>query len=131
MASGLWSITNFPATATAASASQAAPTNGSTTGMVVRCRAVSFSVACAGTAQTPLQGVIRDGPTGTGTIMQNFVLAGPQDGSSIVQLSGLDVRASLGNAITVEFVANNVTASQSTVSAQGDLVPQGYPTFQE
>ena len=131
MASGAWQINNYPSTATAASASIAAPASAKAVGQITRLRSLQATVACGATAQTPIELVVRDGASGTGTVIASFALAAPADGFASLQQTPLDLRASLGNALTVEFAAANVAASQSAVSAQGDFVPQGYPMFQE
>lgn len=123
-----WAISNFPSTATQATVSQAYPaTTG--TGLVTRLRALQFTVAAGATAQTPLEAVVRDGASGTGTIIASFALAAPANSACVIALSDLDLRASPNNALTVEFTGGGVTASQESVSAQGDLVPVGYPAF--
>ena len=73
--------------------------------------------------------MVRDGASGTGTILAQFDLAIPANGATSVILPNLDIRASLGNAITVEF-ASGVSNDREDVNAQGDFIPQGYPIFQ-
>lgn len=124
-----WTALNFPSTATAATVSVAAPTGASASNLCTRLRALQISVSCGATAQTPLQWVVRDGATGAGTIIATGTLAAPANDWAECNLTGLDLRTTPGNALTVEFTAAGVTASQEAVSAQGDYVPQGYPQF--
>lgn len=126
--SDLWTITNAPAANTAASASQAAPTNASANGQVLRLRALQASLGGTGAGAALL--VVRDGPTATGTILAQQQMNIPANGCASVDLTGLDLRASLGNAITVETTSGGGANTLLTVSAQGDLVPSGYPPFQ-
>ena len=124
-----WVITNFPSTATVATAGQVVPASAKAVGQVTRLRSLQVSVATGATAQTPLQWVVRDGATGAGTIIATGALSAPANSVAAVDLTGLDLRASLGNAITVEFTAAGVSASQQAVSAQGDYVAHGAPLF--
>jgi hypothetical protein len=123
MAGGGWQITNRATAGAAASASQAAPTNGSATGMQLRLRSIVASIV--GTANMVDRLVVRDGATGVGTIIFSADLGAAGNSGQAVPLSDLDVRASKGNALTVEFVSGSGTAEN--VAAQGDLVPVGYP----
>ena len=122
---GLWSISNRANAGSAASASQAAPASASAVGQQTRLRSLQcrLSGVAAGTDQL----VIRDGASGTGTIIWQADLSVGANGlSDQLSLTGLDIRASLGNALTVEFV-NGVGSDREDVNAQGDFVPQGYP----
>lgn len=95
--------------------------------MCVRLRAIQCSLG-GSAAGTDLL-VVRDGATGAGTILLQVDLAVPANGSNIVQLTGLDIRSTPGNGLTVEFVSG-VSSDREAVNAQGDYVPQGYPQFE-
>lgn len=121
-----WTITNRGTSGTAASASRASPTSASSVGQQTRLR--SFQCTLSGTAAGTDQLVIRDGASGSGTIIAQFDLSVAANGNSIIALSGLDLRASVGNSLTIEFV-NGVTSDTEDVNAQGDFIPAGYPMF--
>lgn len=125
--SGYWSITARASAGSASSASQDAPTSAQGVGQITRLR--SLQCTLGGTSAGTDQLVVRDGPTGTGTIIWQADLAIAANGTSPLVISNLDLRASLGNALTVEFVSG-VTGDREDVNAQGDFVPQGYPAFQ-
>lgn len=95
--------------------------------MCVRLRAIQCSLA--GSAAGTDQLVIRDGASGTGTILQTLDFAVAANGSQVEQLTGLDIRSTPGNGLTVEFVSG-VSSDRESVNAQGDYVPQGYPQFE-
>lgn len=122
--SGYWRISNRPSSGTAASASRAAPTSGLAAGTQVRMRAiqVSLSGSSAGTDQV----VVRDGASGAGAIIWTADLSIPANGGQVYNEWQLDLRATPGNALTVEFV-NGVANDQESVNAQGDYVPSGWP----
>lgn len=122
-----WQITNRSAAAAAASASQPAPASASATNrLVARLRAIQASIqsVAAGTDQL----VVRDGASGVGTIIWQTDIQVAIGAFAMVELAGLDLRASPGNALTVEFVTG-VASDREAVNAQGDFVPQGYPPF--
>lgn len=125
-----WNINSVPSTAAQATATQAAPAGGLAAGLILRLRSIVAAVATGATAQTPLQWVIRDGASGSGTILRTGVVAAPANSGDAMIEESMDVRASPGNALTVEFTAAGVTASQESVSASGDIIPQGYPIYQ-
>lgn len=129
-AGGGWTINNFPSTATQATASQAAPATAAAGGNQLRLRCLTVTLAAGATAATPLQAVVRDGATGTGTVIWTGALAAPANGSGVIVKCDQDLRATVGNALTIEFTAAGAAATQEAVSAQGDIVPAGYPMFQ-
>ena len=124
MSQGLWTVSNFPATATAASASQVAVGG---TGVVNRARNVCFSVATGATASGPIQCVVRDGDPGTGTIIWQGVIGAAIGGGDCIPLNNCDLRASQGNALTAETVTGGAATSQISISMSGDLVQIGKP----
>lgn len=128
MASGQWQINNFPAAAAQATANQAAPSTSS--GLVNRLRTLTITLSAGANAQTPIEVVVRDGATGAGTVIWSASLAvAVNSAAPPIALSGLDLRSSQGNAITVEFTGTTAAATQQSVSAGGDTVPVGYPAF--
>jgi hypothetical protein len=126
-----WTITARAAAGSPSSATQAAPASAGTTTTtnrtVVRLRALQcrLSGSAAGTDLL----VVRDGATGAGTIIWQQDLSVPANGSDSVNVTGLDLRATPGNGLTVEFVSG-VASDREDVNAQGDFVPQGYPIGQ-
>jgi hypothetical protein len=124
---GYWSITARASAGSASSASQAAPAAAGGVGQISRLRAIQCSLGGSGVGADQL--VVRDGDTGTGTIIAQWDLSVAANGVGLLQLAGMDLRASPGNALTVEFVSG-VTSNREDVNAQGDFVPQGYPAFQ-
>lgn len=128
MASGVngWKITNYPALATAPSASQAALNTPAVGQQTVRCRALQISCAGSAAAATGiLQFVIRDGATGVGTIIWSETLQANSNSGHNLSASGLDIRASAANALTIECTSTVPAGCQAAVSMQGDYVPQG------
>ena len=93
----------------------------------MRLRAIQATLA--GSAAGTDQLVVRDGASGSGTILAQFDLSVPTNGFSSIQLAGLDLRSTPGNGITVEFAAG-VSSDRESVNAQGDIIPSGYPMFQ-
>lgn len=117
---GDWSINNTPAAATAATITRAAG------GAGVRHVATSISatVATIGTAQAvALVLVLRDGATGAGTILWSKQVVLPVNAVWEVNISGLNIVGTAATAMTLEFVANNVAASFSSVSLTGHDTP--------
>lgn len=70
--------------------------------------------------------VVRDGPTGTGSIIFQSNLNIPANSQDIFSRSDLDLRATIGNVMTIEFLAGTPGDFQ-TVNALGDYVPLGTP----
>jgi hypothetical protein len=128
MATAPWTITNRSAAGSAATASQAAPAGAGTTKTNTIVRLRSLFATLQGVAAGTDQLVVRDGASGTGTIIWQGDLIVAVNGGAIVQMSDLDLRASLGNALTVEFV-NGVSSNRECVSAAGDFIPVGHPMY--
>jgi hypothetical protein len=114
-----WSVTNTPAAATKATASKAAG------GGTVRHVATSISVctAQAGTAQTPIAINLRDGATGAGTVLRTWKMSSIIQDSKCVESSGLAMIGTANTAMTIEFGAAGVAASEQTVTLTGFSVP--------
>lgn len=127
MAYNGWNIVSYPSTAAAASASRAAPTTQA--GDIIRLRSLTLGVAANGAASGNIKFVVRDGATGAGTIIWETVLAAPDGGSNSIFLTGLDLRASLGNALTVESTGAGAAGSQISISASGDQIATSYMNF--
>lgn len=121
-----WQITNRSALGSPASASQPAASAAPNGGQVNRLRSLTATLAGAGGGIDQL--VVRDGPSGTGTIIWQGDLAAAANGSASIFLANMDLRASVGNAITIEFVVG-VSGNRESVNAEGDYVPIGYPMF--
>lgn len=113
--SGFWQQTARAATGNA-TVTAAAPAGGAVGGTIVRLRALQISTgAVALTAQ------VLDGAA---VIWQEDIPAAGQN----VALVALDLRASPGNALVVQFVGTNTTVP-TDINAQGDYIPVGYPAF--
>ena len=119
--SGTWSLTNTAAAGSAASVVQAASSGASGAGMQVRLRTLSASASLASTAGVVVMQVL-DGAT----VIHSARLYVPTTGSVIYTLADVDLRASPGNNLTVNFAAGLAGCTQ-TVNAQGDFIPQGTP----
>ena len=111
---GYWSINHTPAAAT-----QATITKAAVAGTRHVCKTITATIACAGTAQTPLAVYLRDGATGVGTILWSAKVSAPANTSQILQITGLSVVGSVNTAMTLEFAAAGVAASEATVSLSG------------
>lgn len=125
-ASGSWSLNNYPTIGERASATQSVPANAATTGVVLRLRSLQLSLGASGSAQPPLRVNVRDGQQGTGTILWSQTLAAPANGVASVFLDNLDIRASVGSSLSIEFGAAGIATTQQSVAGQGDMVPVGY-----
>ena len=124
MPANTWQITNRASAGAAATASQAAPGAALNGGAVVRLRSLQAAISGTGAGTDLL--VVRDGASGAGAIIWSLDMAMPANDTQIVQVTGLDLRASVGNALTVEFVSG-VSSDRENVNAQGDFIPQGWP----
>ncbi len=114
-----WSVTNTPAAATQATASKGAG------GGTVRHVATTITAcsAQAGTAQTPIAINLRDGATGAGTILRTWKISSIIQDSKCVEASGLAMIGTANTAMTIEFAAAGVAASEQTVTLTGFSVP--------
>jgi hypothetical protein len=63
------------------------------------------------------------------TVIWNMDLSAVANGQAQVSLAPLDIRASIGNNLTVAFV-NGVSGDIEDVNMQGDYVPAGWPLYQ-
>lgn len=110
-----WSVTNTPAAATQATASRAAGAAG------VRHVATTITacLAAGATAQTPVVVNLRDGATGAGTVLRSWAISAPVNDSKCADLSGLAMLGTAATAMTIEFAAAGVAASQQTVTLTG------------
>lgn len=124
--SGYWSITNRSIAGSPASASLAAAASAIDGGQVNRLRSLTGTLAGNNAGSDLL--VVRDGPSGTGTIIWQTDLGKGVNGMGSMFLANMDLRASPGNALTIEFVNGLATVTES-VNAEGDYVPLGYPMF--
>jgi anti-sigma factor RsiW len=120
-----WSITATGAAAQA-SASQAAPN----APYQNRLRAIQCTLS--GTAVGAVKIVVRDGASGAGAIIGQFDLSIPTSNgpAAILALTGLDLRASPGNALTLESTGSGGANTTTDVNGQGDIVPVGWPAYQ-
>lgn len=113
---GNWSILNFPATNTAATATRAADAAGRRHVLT----SLHFSVTGAPAAAAGIvQCVVRDGATGVGTIIWSGVLAAPTADASEISLGNLSIVGSVNTALTIEFAGASGAGTQQSVSATG------------
>lgn len=120
--SSQWQINNRGAAGAAATASKTAPAGYAAGNLVLRLRSLTATLAGSGAGTDQL--VVRDGASGSGAIIFTCDLSIPANGFASIAQPDLDLRASPGNAITIEFVSG-VATDREDVSAQGDYVPQG------
>ncbi len=126
--SGFWQVSNRSLAGAPATASVPSPLSSVYGGQQVRLRALECFVA--GSAGGGDELVVRDGPTLTGPVIFSADLSiGTIGGAQIVQLTDLDIRATIGNTLTIEFVSG-IGSDRENVNAQGDYVPIGYPLGQ-
>ena len=125
-----WQITSGTVAAgSQATASQAVTTNEATSGMVTRLRTICASLVGTGGVATGTL-VIADGASATSALaVWTIQMACVSGGGQIIHLADMDVRASVGNSLTVGFIAGGGGAIVQAVSATGDLVPVGAPAF--
>jgi len=121
MPSNVWHISNRATGGSAATATQAA--TGTSGNAQLRCRAIQATLV--GTSAATDRLVVRDGASGVGTIIFSADLSVAANGMAALPPTPVDLRASPGNALTVEFVNGAGTAED--VNAQGDIIPQGWP----
>lgn len=125
MSGGQWTVVSFPAASTAAAAVKAAPEV--VQNAVIRCRSLTVSVTGTGAASGPISAILRDGATGVGTPLWSAVLQANTSTGEAIFLSGIDFRASIGNALTLDVSAPAGTG-QVVASMSGDVVVSGYNT---
>lgn len=109
-----WTETDGPAAATQATCTRVNPGGGAR----LVCRSITARVATAGTAQTPLRAVLRDGATGVGAILWEAIMACPVNSADGVELTP-NIVGSADADMTLEFTAGGVAASVQTVSLSG------------
>lgn len=114
-----WVVENHPAAAAQPTVTQAAG------GDPVRnvCRSLTVSIACAATPQTPIHAYLRDGASGSGTIIWSGVLAAVAGASAAINARGA-WRGSPNTAMTLEFEGVTAAGVLGTVAMEGDLAVQ-------
>jgi hypothetical protein len=70
--------------------------------------------------------VVRDGASGTGTVMFEGTLSISVNSRDLINRTDLDIRATVGNVLTIEFLAGTAGDFQA-INAQGDYIPPGIP----
>jgi hypothetical protein len=119
---GYKSVVNTPAAATAAVATVAALATGKHV-----CKGIHASIACAGTAQTPLRVVLRDGATGAGTILWSKKVSAPINSCVEIDVTGCSFVGSVNTAMTLEFSAAGVAASEQDATLVYFDLTEGLP----
>lgn len=122
MASGQWQLT-AQQSAAAATVTQTAVATG---GQAIRLRSLTFTLS--GTSAGAITCVVRDGATGTGTIIWQGSLNCAANGSASIALQDQDLRATSGS-LTVESTGSGGSNTTTSVNAGGDLVQIGYPAY--
>jgi hypothetical protein len=107
--------TNTPGLAAQATCSRAALANYRHV-----CTGVIGSIACGGTAQTPIVLALRDSTTGAGNILFSVALSAIVNGAANFSVTfAAGIPGVIGNAMTWEFAGAGVAASQQTVTMFG------------
>lgn len=112
---GNWTLTHAPAVNTQATATKAAGAAG-VRHVLTSLRAVVNAVAAQ---TTPLLVTVRDGASGTGTILWQSKVTALAGTDGVVELSGVNIVGSAATAMTVEFGAAGTTNNFEVVSATG------------
>lgn len=115
---GQWQLTALEAAAQA-TASQTAGTTG---GLNLRLRSVVFTLS--GTGAGAVTCVVRDGATGTGTIIWQGTLNTAANASGQIEQNNVDLRATSGT-LTVETTGSGGANTTTSLNAQGDYVATG------
>lgn len=115
-----WAITNTSGAGAAATANVAAPAGALTANQVTRLRGIQATLGGATAGADTVQ--VKDG----NTVIWAGEMSIAANGSAILDMSDMDLRASPGNTLTVAFV-NGINADIETVNAQGDFIPAGLP----
>ena len=110
-----WSVVSTPGAAAQATASKASA------GLNMRhfCTGIYATLTTVGTLQGPIQLNLRDGATGAGTIIWSISLQLPVNGLAIIAISDLNLPGTANTAMTLEFSAAGVAASQEAVTLTG------------
>lgn len=124
MPGGYWAISNRGLAGSAATATQSFPAAALVGNQQLRLRALQVTMSGPGAGTDRV--VVRDGASGVGDIIWSADLSVQADGFASIFASPLDLRASVGNSLTIEFAAG-VASDREDVNAQGDLVSEGYP----
>jgi hypothetical protein len=115
MEPGTWSMQSTPAAAAQATTTRPADPSG---GRHI-CRGIYVCIAANGTAQAPLQVVLRDGASGVGTILWSKKLSTPAMQTATVDVPSLSLVGSPGTAMTLEFVGAGAAATEQAITLTG------------
>jgi hypothetical protein len=111
---GEWTLTSAPAVSTVASATRAAAA-----GVKHILKSIQASLQAVVAQNAPVVAVVRDGPSGTGTILWQDRLIAPAGFNGAISVTGLNITGTTGNAMTVEFTAAPIATNFETISASG------------
>ena len=109
-----WAIEDRPAVTVQATITRAADASGPHV-----CRSITASIAAVGTASGVEVVVLRDGATGTGTVLWSKVLSATVNGTASADLTGLNIVGSKNTAMTLEFIAGGAAATFESVAMSG------------
>ena len=109
----MWSINHTPA-----ASAQATISKGAVPGIRHFCTSICAALAAAA-AQTIIQVNLRDGASGAGTILWSQSILVPIGGYVDIQISGLNIPGTAGNAMTLEFSGAPVATNVESVALTG------------
>lgn len=118
MSVNTWQISNRGVAGVPATAAQTCPSGSA--GFQVRLRALQASLSGPNSGADQLE--VLDGASVILTLDASIVA----NGAALVSLGPIDLRASPGNTLTVQWVSG-VGGNYEDVNAQGDFVSTGYP----
>lgn len=110
-----WTQVSDPGAAAQPSASKAAAKSG----FVHFCTGISVSLAAGATAQTPIRAYLRDSTTGAGNVLWAGTLGAPANGSSEIHVTGINIRGTKAQAMTLELEAATAANVIATATLMG------------
>lgn len=108
-----WSINNSPAVTTQATTTKAAQAS-----MAHVCTGIYAVLSCV-VAQALISLNLRDGATGAGTILWTEQFIAPAGAVIIVNVSGLGIKGTIGNAMTLEWSGAPAATNLESVELTG------------
>lgn len=126
-----WILSNVGAAGAQAAATVTAPGSAGNTNLVVRLRSICATLTGEGGAATGTL-VICSGTSNSATsalAVWSVRMAAVSGGNHTIMLSNLDIRANVGENLTVGFIAGGGGTTVESVTANGDLVQFASPAF--
>lgn len=109
-----WSVQHEPAVTVRATISRAA-----SPGVMHVCTSISGSIMAVAAIAAPMYLRLRDGATGTGTILWSCGIIAPIGVAVPINISDLSISGTAGNAMTLEFAAAPGASNFQTVAMTG------------